>query len=808
MCYYLDIYDILLIEYVLLLIENVLLFIEMASELPSTNNESAQASTQTTSTPTSSTPTTSISTTSTHESTMTFTPRACFTPRGSKEWIPCCPPELKPTLGMTFDCVEDFIEFYKNYARFCGFVERIGTEKKDDDGNVYLKYMYCNKQGFPGETKAKATDSKCVSSFTSQKRSINRCGCEAKAALKRRKDGKLMIYLFRESHNHLFSTPKSHHFQKNKRKVTLAHMKFMFDNSKLNIGPNKSLKLWKEHVGGYENVGATVVDFKNFSRDMKCYLRDVDATMFINNLKEKVKNSGGGFFLDYCINETRNLTRVFWSDSISRKNYSIFGDMVSFDTTYDTNTYSMVFAPFTGVDHHGKCVTFGVGLLAKEDIESFTWLFECFLKAMGGCQPVCLITDQDPAMKLAIETVFETTKHRLCMWHIMKKVPNKVGPTLCRETDFLEKLNDVVWNRDLEPSEFDTRWHEVMVEFGLEKHEWFSNMFAMRKLWIPSYFRDLFLGGILRSTQISESENHFFTQFTNANCLLVELWFRYESAIDCQRHEQDKLNASTKHSMPRTVTPLHLEKQASIVYTHNLFYKFQHEFQHAVFNCGVSKHVFLQEGVEEFEIADNTRKKTYSVTYVEDCKNCFCSCKMFESMGMLCRHILFVFKGKFFTEIPPQYILNRWTKDALKKPMNNFLGNLEGVQKDEKHKLVGDVWSKFFSCISLAEDKVDDMKVLLEKLTVIEKELESAKSTHEPQSKDKQLEVFLGSNQIEVDIFPPEKSSNKGSGTGKRKKSEQEMATEAHKKQRLCRTCGKLATHDSRNCPTKNKNVE
>ncbi|KAL2898011.1 Protein FAR1-RELATED SEQUENCE 5 [Bienertia sinuspersici] len=119
----------------------------------------------------------------------------------------------------------------------------------------------------------------------------------------------------------------------------------------------------KEHVGGYESVGATLVDFKNFSRDMKSYVREVDAAM-------------------------ANLTMVFWADAISRRNYSIFGNMLSFDTTYDTNTYCMVFAPFTGVDHHGKCVTFRVGLLANEDVESFTWLFECFLKGMGGFEPL------------------------------------------------------------------------------------------------------------------------------------------------------------------------------------------------------------------------------------------------------------------------------------------------------------------------------------------------------------------------------------------------------------------------------------
>ncbi|XP_057249928.1 protein FAR-RED IMPAIRED RESPONSE 1-like [Beta vulgaris subsp. vulgaris] len=358
------------------------------------------------------------------------------------------------------------IEFYKTYARFCGFVERLATEKKDKDGHVYLKYIYCNKQGFKEDGESKA-------------------------------------------------------------------------------------KIDKRHVGGYENVGASLVDFKNFSRDVKAYIQDVDADMFVNNFKEKATSSGGGFFFDYCVDENRHLTRVFWADAISRKNYSLFGDMVSFDTTFDTNKYCMVLAPFTGVDHHGKCVTFGMGLLAKEDIESFVWLFECFLKAMGNCQPTCLITDQDAAMKQAIEKVFSKTIHRLCMWHIMKKVPVKVGPDMCRTTKFLEKLNAVVWDRDLEPDEFDKGWNSVMREFGLEDDGWFTDMFNIRHMWIPSYFRNLFMGGILRSTQISESENNFFTLFTNANLLLVELWFRIESAMDAQRHAQNKLNSDSKNSMPR-----------------------------------------------------------------------------------------------------------------------------------------------------------------------------------------------------------------------------------------------------------------
>ena len=56
------------------------------------------------------------------------------------------------------------------------------------------------------------------------------------------------------------------------------------------------------------------------------------------------------------------------------------GDVVSFDNTYATNKYSMIFAPFTGVNHHRQCVTFGALFLSDERIDSFVWLFEKILE--------------------------------------------------------------------------------------------------------------------------------------------------------------------------------------------------------------------------------------------------------------------------------------------------------------------------------------------------------------------------------------------------------------------------------------------
>jgi zinc finger SWIM domain-containing protein 3 len=75
----------------------------------------------------------------------------------------------------------------------------------------------------------------------------------------------------------------------------------------------------------------------------------------------------------------------------------------------------MIFAPFTGADHHIQSVLFGVAFLANENIESYEWLFQTFLLAMGGKSPRLIITDEDASMKSTIRTILVCFEH-LCMW--------------------------------------------------------------------------------------------------------------------------------------------------------------------------------------------------------------------------------------------------------------------------------------------------------------------------------------------------------------------------------------------------------
>lgn len=108
------------------------------------------------------------------------------------------------------------------------------------------------------------------------------------------------------------------------------------------------------------------------------------------------------------------LRSIFWADFRSRNDVLTFGDVLVFDVTYKTNNLMMPFAPFIGVNHHRQTILFGCALLTDEKEESFTWVFQQWLKCMFNKAPLVIITDMDQAMFNAIKVVFPKSQHRFC----------------------------------------------------------------------------------------------------------------------------------------------------------------------------------------------------------------------------------------------------------------------------------------------------------------------------------------------------------------------------------------------------------
>ncbi|XP_074297723.1 protein FAR-RED IMPAIRED RESPONSE 1-like [Silene latifolia] len=126
--------------------------------------------------------------------------------------------------------------------------------------------------------------------------------------------------------------------------------------------------------------------------------------------------------------------------------------------------------------------------------------------------------------------------------------------------------------------------------------------------------------------------------------------------------------ADDKNCYPKLTTPLLLEKQASVFYTIIIFYIFQVEVQAACYTCGHLPSPNASGANDNISIIDREKDKEYKVDLSDN--KFSCSCKMFERIGILCRHILWVLKDRGFDHISKEYLALRWSKSATSHPLS------------------------------------------------------------------------------------------------------------------------------------------
>ncbi|XP_074305933.1 protein FAR-RED IMPAIRED RESPONSE 1-like [Silene latifolia] len=274
---------------------------------------------------------------------------------------------------------------------------------------------------------------------------------------------------------------------------------------------------------------------------------------------------------------------------------------------------------------------------------------------MGGKEPKYIITDQDAGILKAVPLVFKTARHRYCMWHIMNKVPSKLGMTRDDYSDFLKKLNAIIWDEDIEAAEFDAKWEEIGREHNVNNIDWFQEMYAKRNQWVMAHCRDLDMGGVMRTTQRSESENSFFKRFESKSGTLVEFSMRFDNAMDQQRHTQKQIDNCNRRTFPVISTHLAIKVHGAQVYSHKVFEEFQEEAKCSIGTCK-SRGFTECDSLEVTTVRDANRDRNYEVTYA--------SCRMLERKGILCRHVIWIYSSNGVKIIPEQYVVQRWCKDA------------------------------------------------------------------------------------------------------------------------------------------------
>ncbi|KAK9671973.1 hypothetical protein RND81_12G067200 [Saponaria officinalis] len=155
-------------------------------------------------------------------------------------------------------------------------------------------------------------------------------------------------------------------------------------------------------------------------------------------------------------------------------------------------------------------------------------------------------------------------------------------------------------------------------------------------------------------------------------------------------------------------------------------------------SCGVGGFTREQD-VEITDVDDAGTGKTFKVFYNISTTAANCTCKLFESKSLLCRHILWVYSGKGVRSITKIYILSRWTKNALISD-RNVVDDNDFVNSNQTN--LSKVWSEFHETVSLLKTAPDVHVEELSRHLVQFREKNCPQA--EPLTKDQEMEMLLG----------------------------------------------------------------
>ncbi|KAL2925926.1 Protein FAR-RED ELONGATED HYPOCOTYL 3 [Bienertia sinuspersici] len=159
----------------------------------------------------------------------------------------------------------------------------------------------------------------------------------------------------------------------------------------------------------------------------------------------------------------------------------------------------------------------------------------------------------------------------------------------------------------------------------------------------------------MRSTQRVESMNSFFDKYLKKQTRLYEFVQQYCKAMERRAEDEKQANAESARFCHQLVSDFPIERVFQKIYTSAKFVEVQQECMKNLYVSIVGCKV-VDENVLEYTIEDrvwvsdpNTRKEVptrrkreYEVQYNSNSYEAWCVCKLMESSGIICRHIIAV----------------------------------------------------------------------------------------------------------------------------------------------------------------------
>ncbi|RYR28919.1 hypothetical protein Ahy_B01g053140 [Arachis hypogaea] len=554
-------------------------------------------------------------------------------------------------MQLQFTDEEAVYRFYKTYAMIHGFAVRLDEVRRDSDGSVIMRQIVCNRAGSRKEVVKKDERIR-------DHRPLTRSCCPAR--IRARLDTKIQqwkVVSFYEEHPHELVAPLDVTMMPEYRTFSVSDKAQAKNLHDIGIRTCHILGYLAAQKGGYANLPFNQKDMYNLiTQYRKEKVKGGDANAAISYLRGKAGNDSY-FFGKYTLSNENRLENLFWADGTSRIDYECFGDVLTFDSTYNRNVYNKPLVIFFGSNHHGQIVIFGCGLLVNEDIGSYKWLLETFLEAMGSKHPTAVVTDGDLSMREAIKQVFPSATHRLCAWHLHRNACEKV-----KNNGFLMDFKQLIY-ANVSVEEFEVRWEDMVDRYNLSSNSWVVQTYEMRNLWALAYLRDQFFGRI-RTTSQCEGINSLIKAYVRKKDTLLEFINNMETVVSHYRNNERVAEFNSKYTAPVLVTSLPtLEDFAAKTFTRNMFREVRKKIEDA---CAMNTELVIQDGGKlYFKCNIFGVPEIHHVVEFDRVRGILrCKCLWFENRGIPCMHIFACLKHQHVEVIPESLVCKRWTKNA------------------------------------------------------------------------------------------------------------------------------------------------
>ncbi|KAF5183311.1 Far1-related sequence like, partial [Thalictrum thalictroides] len=205
--------------------------------------------------------------------------------------------------------------------------------------------------------------------------------------------------------------------------------------------------------------------------------------------------------------------------------------------------------------------------------------------------------------------------------------------------------------------EFECNWGTMLAKYGLGSNQWLMNLYEKREKWASVYSRDICSACMYTS---HPCENAYFDGYLRRDMPLCEFLKQLERAITDKRATENDADFES-NEMPVLKLTVDIEKEAAAIYTKEILQKFQDQLLESL----SYRHKRVAEtGTKSMYNVWKNGQTICSVAFDNCDASTKCSCQLFEFSGYLCRHILKVFLVEDVQNLPPHYILKRWTKDV------------------------------------------------------------------------------------------------------------------------------------------------